>query len=817
MYASTSCRTSGPIRLAVVIVAAATAAVLGVQADQASAAAGVGRAGAAGIVSTIAGGPGGPGPARRVAITVCGKFISQGGCGFSFAAGNLYVTDLGWPNSSGDVVRQVNMRTGRLTTPAGDGQPGFGGNGGPATQAQISELNDASVDAAGNLLVTDGISVRVVPPASGTFYGQGMTAHHIYAVAGGGTSTQDGVPATAASIRPRGATVDHSRNLVICGSSALRVVAATTGTFYGRAMTAGDIYTVAGGGGSGQDGVPATTAAITPYAVAVDAAGNLLLADPRAGRLRVVAASTGRFYGQAMTSGDIYTIAGGGRSHRDGVRATREWITPFGLAIDRSGNLVEADFGFAKVRVVATRNGRFYGRAMTAGDIYTVAGGGTSKGNGVLATAAMLRHPHAVAVDGAGNIAIGDQLSNYVRVVAARTGTFYGVPMRAGHLYFVAGNGRTWSSGADARATRAQFFPVLPITFDDGNLVAPETHATRSSLNTSIRLVPARSGSFFGIAMKAGHLYRIAGNGGETFAGNGTPALKSGIGQIFGVAADSRGNLVLADTDNYRILVVAARNGRFYGRAMRTGRIYSIAGNGKFGFSGDGGPAVKAEIEPGFPRIDQNGNVIFGQNPRIRVVADRTGTFYNVPMTAGDIYTVAGGTQGTGGDGGPALDAQFMLINGVVRDGTDGVLVSDRYRIRMIATANGTFFGVPMTAGDIYTVAGTGNQGSAADGTPARAADISPMALAVDAARNLIFYDEGVNKVRVVAATTATYYGVPMTAGHIYTIVGGGTGSLGDGGPGNQATINFVTGLAVNAQGLAFTDGQDNRVRMIWR
>src|SRR5690349_18411430 len=134
MYASTSYRTSGPIRLAVAVAAAATTAVLGVQADQASAAASVAGAGAAGIVSTIAGGPGGPGPARRVAITVCGKFISQGGCGFSFAAGNLYVTDLGWPNSSGDVVRQVNMRTGRLTTLAGDGQPGFGGDDGPATQ-----------------------------------------------------------------------------------------------------------------------------------------------------------------------------------------------------------------------------------------------------------------------------------------------------------------------------------------------------------------------------------------------------------------------------------------------------------------------------------------------------------------------------------------------------------------------------------------------------------------------------------------------------------------------------------------------------------
>jgi hypothetical protein len=109
-------------------------------------------------------------------------------------------------------------------------------------------------------------------------------------------------------------------------------------------------------------------------------------------------------------------------------------------------------------------------------------------------------------------------------------------------------------------------------------------------------------------------------------------------------------------------LTVFTDNGTFYGRAMKPGRIYAIAGNRNFGYSGDGGPAVKAEIEAGPLRIDQYGNVIFGRNPEIRVIADRTGTFYGVPMTAGDIYTIARGTQGTGSDGGPALDAQFELI-----------------------------------------------------------------------------------------------------------------------------------------------------------
>jgi hypothetical protein len=184
------------------------------------------------------------------------------------------------------------------------------------------------------------------------------SAGDIYTVAGGGSSLQDGVPATAAAVFPIAVMVDHAGNIVIAGAGALRVVAVKAGTFYGQAMTAGDIYTVAGGGSSTQDGVPATSAAITPFGVAVDAAGNLLLADPAASRVRVVAVATGRFYGQVMTAGGIYTAAGGGTSPRDGVRARTAALAPYGVAVDHAGNLVVADFA-GRVRVVAVATGRF--------------------------------------------------------------------------------------------------------------------------------------------------------------------------------------------------------------------------------------------------------------------------------------------------------------------------------------------------------------------------------------------------------------------------------------------------------------------------
>ena len=249
---------------------------------------------------------------------------------------------------------------------------------------------------------------------------------------------------------------------------------------------------------------------------------------------------------------------------------------------------------------------------------------------------------------------------------------------------------------------------------------------------------------------------------------------------------------------------------------MLAGHVYSIAGAGFGGDTGDGGPAVKAHVVPDSIAVDPHGNILIGQVPRLRLVAAHSGTFYGIAMKAGAIYTIAGGQAGTGGDGGPARAAQFEGLASIKTDGIDGVLVCDQDRIRMITTATGSFFGVAMTAGDIYTVAGTGSSGQSGDGTPARTADISPSALAIDKAGNMVFFDDATARIRVIAAVTGTFYGVPMTAGHLYSITGHGTGSLGDGGPATSATLGspFTGALAASGQGLAFA-GDEVRVRMI--
>jgi hypothetical protein len=115
---------------------------------------------------------------------------------------------------------------------------------------------------------------------------------------------------------------------------------------------------------------------------------------------------------------------------------------------------------------------------------------------------------------------------------------------------------------------------------------------------------------------------------------------------------------------------------------MTAGHIYTVAGNGTQGYSGDGGPATSAKLNvPSAVAVDGSGNLVIADrlNARIRVVAGRTGTFYGVPMTTGDIYTVAGtGTLGGKGDGGPATSAELVDPSSVAITSTGNLVIADQ-------------------------------------------------------------------------------------------------------------------------------------------
>ena len=841
------------VRVSFAVAAGLALAAGGVAGSASAAGAGAG-AGAAvavavagGTISTVAGGVGGPGPARSVAMVIP--------CGLRAAGASLYIGTGAGLIGLGSALRRVNVLTGALSSVAGNGAAGPVGDGGAATATAIGPCSSA-VGPAGNLVIPDGLTVRLVAAKTGTFYGQKMTIGHIYTVAGNpnnpripaslvgwtGGPTGDGGPAAKASLGTADdVAFDRAGNMLIADSgwgqgcpgcaqagALLRVVAAKTGTFYGVAMKAGYIYSIAGrdaGPGPERNGGPAAGAWLGPSlsSAELDRSGNIILAGQEAPPnqsvpydittpyLRIIATVSGTFYGQNMTAGHIYQVAGNATQgpYSNAVAGTQTSLWAAADAVeDLSGNLVIADDG--QVRVVARRSGRFYDQNMKAGYIYRIAGstsfgdsgdGGSALRAGLWAT--------SVAVDRYGNVALTQQ-GYQVRAIAVRTGLFYGRKMTVGDIYTVAGNSRPFSGNGG---------PPLAAEFGGPNGVTVSARGdiafTSTPWSSVLQVIPARSGRLFGRKMTAGTLYDVAVHGGQQYFTGDAP-----------LAFDRNGNLVVADAEPLPggfngVALVPATTGTFYGRKMTAGGVYVIAGSARRGFSGDGGPAREAELDgPDGVTVDRHGNVIIVDlsNNRVRVVAAASGSFYGIKMKADDIYTVAGdGSSDYGGDGGRARAAGVQPV-AVAVDAAGNLIVTDASeRVRVVATSTGKFYRQAMTAGDIYTIAGNGTAGFSGSGGPAARAEFSRVGgVTVDRHGNVIVTDTLINNVVwAIAARTGTFYGRAMTAGDIYVVAGGGTRILGDGGPATRAKFAPVN-VAVSAAGsLLVTDNADNRIRAI--
>jgi trimeric autotransporter adhesin len=472
-----------------------------------------------------------------------------------------------------------------------------------------------------------------------------------------------------------GMAVDAAgNNLVTTGwpTYSVRIIAARSGTRYGQLMQALHIYTLAPQYKLGY-----------PQGVAVDAAGNVVIADPGAQTVRVLAVRSATYYGIPMTAGRMYTVAGTGTSGYGGDSGPARQATfngPASVAVDPAGNLVIADSGNNAIRVVAARSGTFYGEPMTAGDIYTVPTGGVRPMNDLA----------AVTVDGAGNIVAADYGFNYVQVIAGSTGMFDGQPMTTGHSYVVAGNGTEYGfggcsgafSGNAIPAARAQFGCPQGLTQDrQGNIFAADTAAFR------VRVIAAQTGTFYGQAMTAGNLYPIAGTGTQGFSGNGGPATAAQLSGAEGLAIDAHGNVLVADANNAMVRIIAAQSGQFYGISMTAGHIYALAGTEICGTAGNGALATTAETCPQSLAIDPSGNVLITEYGRLQVLAAKSGTFYGVPMTADHLYAVAGnGSSRFAGDSGPLASTRFSGVFSIYASPAGQVIIADGPRLRAITS-----------------------------------------------------------------------------------------------------------------------------------
>ncbi|HYL78262.1 MAG TPA: hypothetical protein VEU96_28865 [Bryobacteraceae bacterium] len=516
--------------------------------------------------------------------------------------GNLYIAEMA------GFIRKVTP-DGIIATIAGTGVVGFGGDNGPAIDAQFGQISGLAVDAAGNLYVADRINSNVRKiTADGnitTFAGNGQSG-----------SSGDNGPATAASLNLLARIVlDPAGNLYILQASS--VAGANPDNRVRKVDTHGIITTVAGGGSLTGDGIAATAASLFPVGIAIDASGNLYIADAQTYGIRKV-----------DTQGKIATIAGGSGKKGfagDGGNAlnARFYFKNSSLAFDTAGNLLIADDVNQRIR-----------RLTPGGVIGTIAGNGGfhSSGNGGPAISASLDYPTGILADGAGNIYITEPILSRIRRITPD-----------GNINIFAGRGIQDYSGDNGLATAAGLgYPTALALDAKGSLYFSDGFAH------VIRKIDQN-----------GIITTVAGNGSLGFAGDGGPALQAQFAAPFGIDFDSAGNLIVADTFNNRIRAVTPG-----------GTVSTIAGSTTAGFQGDNGPALEAQLNQPLGLRVYKGAIYFADqaNNRIR----------RIDLATHLITTVAGnGTGAFAGDGGQATQASLNAPVSIGFDPSGNMYIAD--------------------------------------------------------------------------------------------------------------------------------------------
>ena len=524
----------------------------------------------------------------------------------SDAKGNLYISD-----AVNHRVRKVNM-AGVMTTVAGNGFPGFSGDGGPSSAAQLNSPYGLAVDGIGQLYIADLGNARVrCIDLNG----------NISTVAGGGSlpagGANDGTTATMLALSsPRNVAWDGVGSIYISDFGGQRVY---------KLAANGTLTTAAGNGIAGYsgDGFAAVNAMLAyPAAIAIDRSGALWIGDTQNHLIRKV------------VNGTIASVTSAG--------------LPTGMTVDAIGNVYIADQSGGQIFVI-TPGGAISAYAITANDICfridgylysadtttaqrisfasgttVIAGGGnTAFGDNGPATSATLLHPSGVSSDAQGNFYIADRDNNRIRRVSAN-----------GTITTVAGTGVVGNSADDQLAVNAQLNSPSSVTLDaSGNLYIADmgNHRIRvvstsgeilpfpsENLVSPVYAVPDGQGNVYVAddsgtifqAMPSGAVVPLAINlkhprglfvdsaGNLFFTEAGGPHVKKlGVeGDITligegswntprGVTVDSSGNVYVADTGLQQILEVSA-----------SGAVSVIAGNGTAGFSGDGAAALSAEL-----------------------------------------------------------------------------------------------------------------------------------------------------------------------------------------------------------------------------
>jgi sugar lactone lactonase YvrE len=550
---------------------------------------------AGGVVTTLAGSSGQAGSADGSgsgALFLYPYAVAVDG------SGNVYVADVGNNN-----VRKITAG-GSVSTLAGNA--GLTGSAdGTGSSALFNQPQGIAVDAAGNVYVSDtnNSTLRKVTAA-------GVVT--TFAGAAGQTGASDGTGASARFNYPEGLAVDASGNIYVAdfGNSTVRKV--TSG---------GSVSTLAGtAGASGSaDGQGGSASFNHPSAVALDAAGNVYVADTSNQTVREITAG-----------GAVSTLAGtatiGGKA--DGAGAAARFFYPAGIASTGSGVVYVADTGNHLIRAMAS-----------PGSVSTLAGSvgvqGIANGTG---SQALLAYPRGVATDGSGNVYIADSGNNVIRMATS-----------AGVVTTLAGTGGLAGS-ADGAAGAASFNGPAGVAVDgSGNVFVADTG------NSTIRKIAP-----------GGAVTTFAGSAGAAGSSDGTGAAAR-FNAPQGVAVDTVGNVYVADTNNNTIRKITSG-----------GTVTTLAGVAGQTGTGDGAGGSARFNHPYAVAVDGSGNVY---------VADFNNATIRMINASNTVSTLAGTGGETGFTDGTGFVARFNQPYAVAVDGSGNVYVADTYNraIREIA------------------------------------------------------------------------------------------------------------------------------------
>ncbi len=595
-----------------------------------------------------------------VNVVSAGAFNTPASLAFD-SAGNLYVAD-----ANAYQIRRI-APGGSVSTVAGNGNKGFFGDGGPATSASFVGLASIAIDSSNKIFIGDGHAFPSFPMG----YDEGQrirvigTNGNISTIAGKATSTPsgDGGPADVAGLSyPKSIALDSSGALYIAQNCSVRKIAA------------GVISTVAGTGACGYsgDGTTATSAQVTPVAIAIDRFNNLYILQGTA--VRRIAA------GQS----NIDTVAGGavpGTSGNGGSALAATFQNLVSIAIDNVSGAYYLANQDGIIRKVS--GGVVTGFAGTIPRDYANAS--------EVATDVLLETPDLLAADALGNLFFTPRNRNEIKKLRLGTGI----------LTTASGNG-TYQSRADGSPFAGSIAGVYSLQFDAaGNLYFLE------------------SGSFDGL-----HLRNVS--GGVLSTVGIVPVISGGV---YASALAANGDFYFSYNFDSQVHLLNSQ----------TGQISIVAGNGTFGYSGDGGLALNASFNvPSALALDGAGNLFINDGIRIRKVSLRT-----------NIVTTVSGTGGTAG---------------LFADESSNLFFGTSSSIMKITAATGL----------LSTVVGNGVSGFSGDGGPATQASISPRGFTIDRSQNLYIGDAS-GRIRKTQVSACFFtLGTPT----VYMGRLGGTGSV---------------------------------------